>query len=52
MSQENAFGKPDNGNYRKYDYGIFPVVDTMLYAKWNANYVTQNFENYVNTEYD
>ncbi|MBQ9978122.1 MAG: InlB B-repeat-containing protein [Clostridia bacterium] len=36
----------------EYDYGVFPVTDTTLYAKWNANSVSQNFENYVNTKYD
>ena len=36
----------------KYDYGVFPVVDTTLYAKWKASSVSQNFENYVNTIFD
>ncbi len=41
----------EEGNW-EYNYGVFPVVDTILYAKWTTHSITQNFENYANTKYD
>ncbi len=36
----------------EYTDTCYPYVDLILYAKWKANSITQDFENYPNTKYD